>query len=51
MKITLLEIKLNNSKQEKDDKIKAMKKMIDSKETELKFQVSFTMYYNNDYNQ
>lgn len=41
MKITLLEIKLSNSKQEKDDKIKAMKKMIDSKETELKFQVSY----------
>lgn len=41
MKIKLLEIQLSNSKQEKDDKFKAMKKIIDSKETELKFQVSY----------
>jgi hypothetical protein len=40
MKINQLEIQLSNTKQEKDDKFKTMKKMIDCKDTELKFQVS-----------
>lgn len=40
MKINQLEIQLSNTKQEKDDKFKTMKKIIDCKETELKFQVS-----------
>ncbi|XP_025412400.1 uncharacterized protein LOC112684893 isoform X2 [Sipha flava] len=38
MKINQLEIQLSNTKQEKDDKFKTMKKMIDCKDTELKFQ-------------
>lgn len=40
MKIIQLEIQLSNTKQEKDDKFKTMRKIIDSKDTELKFQVS-----------
>lgn len=39
MKIKQLEIQLSNTKQEKDDKFKTMKKIIDCKDTELKFQV------------
>lgn len=39
MKIKQLEIQLCNTKQENDDKFKDMKKIIDCKETELKFQV------------
>lgn len=39
MKIKQLEIQLCNTKQEKDDKFKTMKKMIDCKDTELQFQV------------
>lgn len=40
MKIKQLEVQLSNSKQEKDDKFKAMQKIIECKDTELKFQVS-----------
>lgn len=40
IKIKQLEIQLCNAKQEKDDKVKTMKKLIDCKDTELKFQVS-----------
>lgn len=41
LKIKQLEIQLSNIKQEKDDKFKNMKKIIDCKDTELKFQVSY----------
>jgi len=37
-----LEIQLYNIKQEKDDKFKTMKNIIDCKDTELKFQVSYS---------
>lgn len=40
MKIKQLEIQLSNTKQEKDDKFKTMKKVIDCKDTEIQFQVS-----------
>lgn len=40
MKIKQLEIQLSNTKQEKDDKLKTIKKMVECKDTELKFQVS-----------
>lgn len=40
IKIKQLEIQLCNTKQEKDDKFKTMKKIIDCKDTELNFQVS-----------
>lgn len=44
IKIKQLEIQLCNTKQEKDDKFKTMKKIIDCKDTELNFQVS-NYYY------
>lgn len=47
IKIKQLEIQLSNTKQEKDDKFKTMKKIIDCKDTELKFQVSF--FYSNNW--
>jgi len=40
-KIKQLEIQLSNTKQENDDKFKNMKNIIDCKDTELKFQVSY----------
>lgn len=40
-KIKQLEIQLYNTKQEKDDKFKTLKNIIDCKDTELKFQVSY----------
>lgn len=47
IKVKQLEIQLSNTKQEKDDKFKTMKKMIDCKDTELNFQVSNFIYNNN----
>lgn len=46
IKIKQLEIQLCNTKQEKDDKFKTMKKIIDCKDTELNFQVSNSIYIN-----
>jgi len=40
-KIKQLEIQLCNTKQEQDDKFKTLKNIIDCKDTELKFQVSY----------
>lgn len=43
MKIKQLEIQLSNTKQEKDDRFKTMRKVIDCKDTELQFQVILKM--------
>lgn len=40
LKIKQLEIQLSKTNQEKDDKFRNMKKVIDCKDTELKFQAS-----------
>lgn len=41
MKIKQLEIQLSNLKQEKSNTFKSMEEIIDCKDTELKFQVSY----------